>query len=69
MLKIALPDGSTRTYRQLMTCRDVAADIGPGLAKAAIAAELDGKIVGLSRERVRQLQIEAVVSLRKMFDA
>jgi threonyl-tRNA synthetase len=47
MLKIALPDGSTRTYRQLMTCRDVAADIGPGLEKAAIAAELDGKIVGL----------------------
>jgi threonyl-tRNA synthetase len=60
MLEVTLPDGSTRSYQQRVTSRDVAAEIGPGLEKAAIAAELDGKVVGL--EMV--LPVEQKVSLR-----
>ncbi|MEX2167900.1 MAG: threonine--tRNA ligase [Pirellulales bacterium] len=42
MLTVQLPDGSSRTFDRPVTCRDVAAEIGAGLAKAAIAAEVDG---------------------------
>ena len=47
MLKVNLPDGSTKEYSQPVTLANVAADIGPGLAKAAVAAEVDGTVVGL----------------------
>ncbi len=41
---ITLPDGSQRTFSNPVTIADVAADIGPGLAKAALAAgAVDGK--------------------------
>ena len=40
MLKVNLPDGSSREYDSPVTSADVAADIGPGLAKAALAAEV-----------------------------
>jgi threonyl-tRNA synthetase len=38
MLKVKLPDGTVKSYSQHMRAKDVAADIGPGLAKAAVAA-------------------------------
>ena len=47
MVTITLPDGSTKEYENAVTPGQVAADIGPGLAKAALAAEVDGQIVGL----------------------
>jgi threonyl-tRNA synthetase len=47
MLKVNLPDGTSKSYSQHMRAKDVAADIGPGLAKAAVAAVIDGKTVGL----------------------
>ena len=47
MLKVKLPDGSVKTFSQTIRAKDVAAEIGPGLAKAAVAAVVDGKIVGL----------------------
>lgn len=47
MLNVNLPDGSTRPYEDSVTPGEVAAEIGPGLARAALAAEVDGKIVGL----------------------
>ncbi len=49
MLKISLPDGSVREMPEGSTPADVAAAIGPGLAKAAIAARVDGELVDLSR--------------------
>ncbi len=49
MLKISLPDGSVREMPKGSTPADVAAAIGPGLAKAAIAARVDGELVDLSR--------------------
>ncbi|MDG2384325.1 MAG: threonine--tRNA ligase [Pirellulaceae bacterium] len=47
MLKVNLPDGSEKQFETEITPADVAADIGPGLVKAALAAEVDGKVVGL----------------------
>jgi threonyl-tRNA synthetase len=45
---ITLPDGSRREYPQPLTVADVAASIGPGLAKAALAGKVDGKLVDTS---------------------
>jgi threonyl-tRNA synthetase len=44
MPAITLPDGSQREYEQPVSVMDVAADIGPGLAKATLAGEVDGKL-------------------------
>ena len=49
MLTITLPDGSTREMAPGSTPADVAAAIGPGLAKAALAARIDGELVDLTR--------------------
>ena len=49
MLKISLPDGSVREMPQGSTPADVAAAIGPGLAKAALAARIDGELRDLTR--------------------
>jgi threonyl-tRNA synthetase len=45
MPAITLPDGSERQFDQPVSVMDVAADIGPGLAKATLAGEVDGKLV------------------------
>jgi threonyl-tRNA synthetase len=45
MPKISLPDGSIRSFDHDVSAADVAASIGPGLAKAALAARVDGKLV------------------------
>jgi threonyl-tRNA synthetase len=45
MIQVTLPDGSQREYPGPITVADVAASIGPGLAKAAIAGKVDGKVV------------------------
>jgi threonyl-tRNA synthetase len=45
---IRLPDGSERTFDQPVSVADVAADIGPGLAKAALAGRVDGRLVDTS---------------------
>ncbi len=49
MPAITLPDGTVRAFDGVVTGTDVAAAIGPGLAKAALAMELDGALVDLSR--------------------
>ena len=46
---ITLPDGSRREFDQPVSVHDVAAAIGPGLAKAALAGRLDGTLVDTSR--------------------
>ena len=48
MPTVTLPDGSTREFDQAITVHDVAADIGPGLAKAALAGKVDGELVDTS---------------------
>ncbi|HJP39948.1 MAG TPA: threonine--tRNA ligase [Gammaproteobacteria bacterium] len=42
---ITLPDGSQRQFDQAVSIADIAADIGPGLAKAALAGRVDGRLV------------------------
>jgi len=49
MLKIHLPDGSVREMPRGATPADVATAIGPGLAKAALAARVDGEVRDLTR--------------------
>jgi len=46
MLKVKLPDGSFLDYSCRVRPIDVAGDIGPGLAKATLAATVDGRLVG-----------------------
>ena len=55
---ITLPDGSQKQFEQAVSVMDVAADIGPGLAKATLAGEVDGRLVDAAFE------IDGDVSLR-----
>ncbi|RPJ47660.1 MAG: threonine--tRNA ligase [Betaproteobacteria bacterium] len=48
MVNIKLPDGSVRSYENPVTVAEVAASIGAGLAKAALAGRVDGKLVDTS---------------------
>jgi threonyl-tRNA synthetase len=59
MFKIALPDGSVREMPEGSTPADVAAAIGPGLAKAALAAKVDGEV----RDIMRPFDGDASLSL------
>jgi len=49
MFKIALPDGSVKEMPEGSTPADVAAAIGPGLARAALAAKIDGEVRDIMR--------------------
>jgi len=59
MLKITLPDGSVREVAPGTTPADIAAAIGPGLAKAAIAAKVDGEL----RDIMRPLESDTNLAL------
>ncbi|HDK38283.1 MAG TPA: TGS domain-containing protein, partial [Thiolapillus brandeum] len=48
MPEITLPDGSRRAFDHPVTVADIAADIGPGLAKATLAGKVNGKLVDAS---------------------
>ena len=48
MLHITLPDGSVRSFEAPLSVHDVAASIGTGLAKAALAGKVNGKLVDTS---------------------
>ncbi|MGD9171422.1 MAG: threonine--tRNA ligase, partial [Candidatus Thiodiazotropha sp.] len=45
---ISLPDGSQREFDKAVTVHEIAADIGPGLAKAALAGRIEGRLVDTS---------------------
>ena len=48
MPNVTLPDGTIKSYDQSLSVADVASSIGSGLAKAAIAGEIDGQLVDTS---------------------
>jgi len=48
MIQVQLPDGSKRPFEQPVSVAEVAASIGAGLAKAALAGRVDGKLVDTS---------------------
>ena len=60
MISIRLPDGSSRSYDQPVTAAQVASSIGPGLAKAALAAKVDGKLVDISHLIDRDAEVAIV---------
>jgi threonyl-tRNA synthetase len=60
MIQITLPDGARREYPGPLTVGEVAASIGPGLAKAALAAKVDGRVVDLSHRIEADAQLAIV---------
>ncbi|MGH8273426.1 MAG: threonine--tRNA ligase, partial [Gammaproteobacteria bacterium] len=61
-ITISLPDGSARCYPLGTTARDVAGDIGAGLARAALAARIDGRLVDLTCEIDADAKVEIVTA-------
>ncbi len=57
---VTLPDGSQRRFDHPVSVHDVAADIGPGLAKAALAGKVDGKLVDCSHVIDRDAQLAII---------
>ncbi|WP_137785278.1 threonine--tRNA ligase [Sphingomonas sp. 3P27F8] len=68
MISISLPDGSVRAMPPGTTPADVAAAIGPGLAKAALAARVDGELRDLNRPIEHDAAL-ALVTARDEADA
>ena len=62
MFKISLPDGSVREMAEGTTPADVAAAIGPGLAKAAIAARVNGELRDINRPFEGDAELALVTS-------
>tara|TARA_R110001606_G_scaffold10898_7_gene47092 strand:- start:314 stop:2320 length:2007 start_codon:yes stop_codon:yes gene_type:complete len=62
MIKITLPDGSTREVAMGTTPAQIAADIGPGLAKAALAAKIDGELRDIMRPLEEDTELALVTS-------
>ncbi|MGH8154211.1 MAG: threonine--tRNA ligase [Rhodanobacteraceae bacterium] len=60
MITITLPDNSTKSFDAPPSVRDVAASIGAGLAKAALAGKVDGKLVDLSCSIGHDARVEIV---------
>ncbi len=68
MFTITLPDGSAREMPEGSTPADVAASIGPGLAKAALAARVNGEVRDLARPFEGDAQL-ALITARDEADA
>ena len=62
MISLTLPDGSVRRYDGPVTGAKVAADIGPGLAKAALAIRVNGELRDLKRGIDADARIEIVTA-------
>ncbi|MEO6155869.1 MAG: TGS domain-containing protein, partial [Thermomonas sp.] len=60
MIAITLPDGSRREFDHPVSVSDVAASIGPGLAKAALAGKVDGQLVDTSFRIDRDAELAIV---------
>lgn len=59
---ISLPDGSTRQYPEAVSVMDVAADIGPGLAKATLAGIVNGELVDSSHSITTDASLAVVTN-------
>ena len=80
MPTVTLPDGSTRSYDAPVTPAQVAADIGPGLAKVAMLALVDGDewdigrvietdaALSLVREKLQHNEPEQALLLLELFE-
>jgi threonyl-tRNA synthetase len=61
MPNITLPDGSERQFEQATSGAEIAASIGEGLARAAVAARVDGELWDLTRDIETDATVEIVV--------
>lgn len=68
MIRVTLPDGSARDVARGTTPADIAAAIGPGLAKAALAARVDGELRDINRPLDGDVTL-ALVTARDEADA
>jgi threonyl-tRNA synthetase len=68
LLTITLPDGSQREVARGTTPAEIAAAIGPGLAKAAIGARVDGELYDITRPLEHDAQL-SLVTVRDEADA
>ena len=59
---VTLPDGTQRTYEHAVTVMDVAKSIGAGLAKATLAAKLDGQLVDASMLIDRDIKLQIITA-------
>ena len=62
-IRIKLPDGSVREYPQPVTAAQVAADIGAGLAKAAIGAKINGQLSDLGALIDRDADLSIITAM------
>ncbi|MEZ6120722.1 MAG: threonine--tRNA ligase [Pirellulaceae bacterium] len=69
MLKVKLPDGSEKSFENSVKVLDVATDIGPGLAKAALAGKVDGTVVGLDYDLADNQEVHLKILTKKDADA
>ncbi|MBD3249622.1 threonine--tRNA ligase [Candidatus Woesearchaeota archaeon] len=60
MMQITFPDDTKVNYKEGATPGDIAADIGAGLAKAALAAKVDGELVDLSYEIKKDSEVKII---------
>ncbi|MEX2468753.1 MAG: threonine--tRNA ligase [Pseudohongiellaceae bacterium] len=60
MVNVTLPDGSRRAFERPVTVAEIAADIGPGLAKAALAGRVDGTLVDTSHTVAEDAEVAIV---------
>ncbi len=59
---ITLPDGSKREFDRPVSVHDVAADIGPGLVKAALAGRVNGELVDTSHVMAQDAELAIITS-------
>ncbi len=59
---ITLPDGSKRSFEHPVTVHEVAADIGPGLAKATLAGKVDGRMVDAAHRIEHDAEVAIVTA-------
>src|SRR5687768_18303050 len=60
MPDIRLPDGSVKKFDQPVTVAELAGSIGPGLAKAALAGKVNGKLVDTTYRIADDAQVAVV---------
>jgi len=65
MLKITLPDGSARQFENPPSVLEVAAAVGPGLARAALAGRVNGKLVDTSFRIERDAELAVITERDK----
>ena len=62
---ITLTDGSQRSFDKALSVFDIAMDIGPGLANAALAAKVNGELVDLSTEISTNVELSIITGRDK----